>query len=172
MEPADALSKGAQIAVAFAGLTGVVLLRRGVAVHAWPKADKLRLKLLLCTSLLPLVLCIVGLLLLGVGVADELVWRICSAAAAVVLLAGCALFAHSFLAMNKDELERVEASRIIFWSFTSLGMVQGLFLIYNALALGAFWPFFLFIGSALLVAMLQFIRFILARSVPVRRRKA
>jgi small-conductance mechanosensitive channel len=171
MEPADALSRGAQIAVAFAGLTGVVLMRRGATIHTWPKADKFRLKLLLSTTLLPLVLCLVGLLLLGVNIQEAVVWRVCSAVAALVLLGGCALFSRSFLGMNKRELDRVEASRPTFWIFTSLGVIQGLFLVYNTALLAAFWPFFMFIVSALLVALLQFIRFILARSAPVRRRK-
>ncbi len=34
MDTGDALTRGAQIVVAFAGLTAVVFVRRGAAVHA------------------------------------------------------------------------------------------------------------------------------------------
>ena len=172
MEAADALSKGAQIAVAFAGLTGVVLMRRGAAVHNWPKADKFRLKLLLSTSLLPLVLCLVGLSLLGMGVPERMVWQVCSGLAGVSLLTGCVQFTRNFLGISKRELDRVEASRVTFWWSMALGVIQSLFLLYNAFFLAAFWPLFCFIVSALLLALLQFLRFILTRSAPVRRRKA
>ena len=168
MEPADALSKGAQIAVAFAGLTGVVVVRRGAAVHAWPRADKFRLKLLLTTSLLPLALCLFGLLLLAVGLPAPQVWRWCSAAAACVLFVGSLMFSRMFLGISKRELKRVEASKAVFWSFSAAGLVLCLLLAYNVLVLDAFWPFFAFIVSALLVTLVQFIRFILTRSVPAR----
>src|SRR5579859_7293546 len=100
MEPGDALSKGAQIAVAFAGLTGVVVVRRGIEVHAWPQADKFRLKLLLTTSLLPLTLCLLGLLLLAVDLPAPMVWRWCSGLAALVLFAGSVMFARTFLGIS------------------------------------------------------------------------
>ena len=168
MDPGDALSKGAQIAVAFAGLTGVVVVRRGAAVHDWPRADKFRLKLLLNTSLLPLVLCLVGLLLLAVGLPDLSVWRWCSGAAACCLFVGSLMFSRVFLKIPGRELRRVEASKSVFWSFFAAGLVLCVLLVYNALVLDAFWPFFAFIVSALLVTLVQFIRFILTRSVPAR----
>jgi len=168
MEPGDALSKGAQIAVAFAGLTGVVVVRRGAAVHAWPQADKFRLKLLLTTSLLPLALCLLGLLLLAADLPAPMVWRWCSGVAALVLLTGSVMFTGTFIRIPWRELRRVEASRALFWSFSAVGLGFCLLLAYNAAVLERFWPFFAFIVSALLVTLVQFIRFILARSVQSR----
>lgn len=168
MEPGDALSKGAQIAVAVAGLTAVVVVRRGTAVHAWPKADKLRLKLLLTTSLFPLSLCLLGLLLLGIGLPAETAWRWCSGVAAIVWFAGCVMFSRAFLRIPGRELKRVEASKLVFWSCCALGFLFCLLLAYNAAVLARFWPFFAFIVTALLVALAQFIRFIFTRSVQPR----
>lgn len=168
MEPGDALSKAAQIAVAVTGLTAVVVVRRGAAVHAWPKADKFRLKLLLTTSLFPLALCLFGLLLVGAGLPPPAIWRWCSGIAALVLIVGTTVFARGFLAMPGRELKRVEASKAVFWSFSAAGLVLGLLLAYNAAVLLQFWPFFTFVVSALLVSLVQFIRFILSRSVPPR----
>jgi hypothetical protein len=55
MEPGEALSTTAQIAVALAGFAGVVVVFRRESVHEWSPIDKLRLRLLLTNSILPLV---------------------------------------------------------------------------------------------------------------------
>ena len=168
MEPGDALSKAAQLAVAFAGLTAVVVIRRGTGVHAWPKADKFRLKLMLTASLFPLALCLLGLLLLAAGMPAGTVWRWCSGLAAVFWFGGCVTFCWMFLRMSSRELERVEASKPVFWSFSGLGFLFCLLLAYNAISLDQFWPYFAFIVTALLVTLVQFIRFIFTRSVNAR----
>src|SRR4029077_21131087 len=64
MEPSEALSTAAQIAVALAGFAGVVVVFRRESVHDWSPIDKFRLRLLLINSILPLALCMIGLLLL------------------------------------------------------------------------------------------------------------
>jgi hypothetical protein len=165
MDAGDALTKGAQIAVAFVGLNAVVFVRRGTAVHAWPKADKIRLKLLLTTTILPLALCLLGVFLLATNVPASTVWRWCSLIAALVFFCGSLLISRTFLKISKRELKRVEASRYVYWTFTVLGVGLGLLQIYNALVLKSFWPFFTFIVFSLLVAIVQFLRLILTRSV-------
>jgi hypothetical protein len=165
MDAGDALTKGAQIAVAFSGLSAVVFVRRGAAVHDWPPADKFRLKLLLTTSLLPLVLCLLGLFMLGANLPAASVWRWCSGTAAVVFFCGSLLFSRAFLGISKRELSRVEASRMVYWTFSTLGLALGLLQIYNTAALGKFWPLFIFIVASLLVSIVQFLRLILTRSV-------
>jgi len=165
MDAGDALTKGAQIAVAFVGLNAVVFVRRGTAVHAWPKADKIRLKLLLTTTILPLALCLLGVFLLASNVPAATVWRWCSGIAALVFFGGSLLISRSFLKISKRELNRVEASKLVYWSFTVLGICLGLLQIYNAVVLETFWPFFTFIVFSLLVAIVQFLRLILTRSV-------
>jgi drug/metabolite transporter (DMT)-like permease len=69
MEPSEALSTGAQIAVALAGFAGVVVVFRRESVHDSSAIDKFRLPLLLTNSILPLALCVIGLLLLTVKLA-------------------------------------------------------------------------------------------------------
>lgn len=165
MDAADLLSKGAQIAVAAAGLSAVVVVRRGSDVHAWPKADKLRLKLLLTTSLFPLALCLLGLMLLSAGLAPAAVWRWCSGVAAAVLLLGSLVFSWMFLRLPGRELRRVEASPRIYWSVSAAGLLMCGLEEYNSLMLGAFWLLYAFIVAALLVSLLQFLRFIFTRSV-------
>ena len=66
MEPGEALGIAAQIAVALAGFAGVVVVFRRESVHEWSAVDKLRLRLLLGNSILPL-----GLCMLGIAFADD-----------------------------------------------------------------------------------------------------
>ena len=75
MEPSEALSTAAQIAVALAGLAGVVVVFRRESVHDWSAIDKFRLRLLLTNSILPLALCVIGVLLLTVKPAPAGIWR-------------------------------------------------------------------------------------------------
>src|SRR5215470_17751437 len=66
MEPGEALGIAAQIAVALAGFAGVVVVFRREAVHEWSGIDKLRLRLLLANSIVPLGLSMLGWLLLSI----------------------------------------------------------------------------------------------------------
>jgi hypothetical protein len=66
MEPGEALSTAAQIAVALAGFAGVVVVFRRESVHEWSTLDKFRLRLLLANSILPLGLCMIALLFLTI----------------------------------------------------------------------------------------------------------
>jgi hypothetical protein len=77
MEPGEALGIATQIAVALAGFAGVVVVRRE-AVHEWSDIDKLRLRLLLANSILPLGLSMLGLLLLTVEPMPPGIWKWCS----------------------------------------------------------------------------------------------
>jgi drug/metabolite transporter (DMT)-like permease len=66
MEPGEALGIAAQIAITLAGFAGVVVVFRRESIHEWSPADRLRLRLLLTNSILPLMLCMLGLLLLTI----------------------------------------------------------------------------------------------------------
>src|SRR5438874_13021772 len=79
MEPSEALTTAAQIAVALAGFAGVVVAFRSSALHEWSQLDKFRLWLLLVSgALLPLVSCLFGMLLLTIKPTPEWIWRWCS----------------------------------------------------------------------------------------------
>ena len=86
MEPGEALGIAAQIAVALAGFAGVVVVFRREAVHEWSGIDKLRLRLLLANSILPLGLSMLGLLLLTVEPMPPGIWRWCSGITLVATL--------------------------------------------------------------------------------------
>jgi drug/metabolite transporter (DMT)-like permease len=66
MEPGEALSTAAQIALALAGFAGVVVAFRSSSLHEWSLLDKYRLRLLLGSALVPFFSCLFGMLLLKV----------------------------------------------------------------------------------------------------------
>src|ERR1700752_3471146 len=95
MAPGEALGIAAQIAVALAGFAGVVVVFRRESVHDWSPVDKLRLRLLLNNSILPLVLCMIGLLLLTIWPVLADIWKWCSGFAFVAsLLFGITMTKH------------------------------------------------------------------------------
>ena len=75
MQPSEALSASAQVAVTLAGFAGVVVAFRSRSVHEWSKIDKFRLGILLTNSAIPFVLSIVGMLLSSTSLDLATVWR-------------------------------------------------------------------------------------------------
>jgi len=75
MEPGEALSTAAQIAVALAGFAGVVVVFRRESVHDWSPINKFRLRQLLTNLILQLAFCMIGLLLLTIRPVPADIWR-------------------------------------------------------------------------------------------------
>jgi hypothetical protein len=75
MEPGEALSTAAQIAVALAGFAGVVVVFRSSSIHDWAPMDKFRLLILLGNALLPLFSCLFGMLLLTIKPTPLSIWH-------------------------------------------------------------------------------------------------
>jgi len=161
MEPGEALGIAAQIAVALAGFAGVVVVFRRESVHEWSALDKLRLRLLLANSILPLGLSMMGLLLLTIKPTPPGIWRWCSAMAFMVFLMFVATTGKSFRRLNLREVQRERGSRFMLYFFGVLGMAAMLLQACNVAFLGAFWPFFTGLVFQLIAAVFQFARMIL-----------
>ena len=161
MEPGEALSTAAQIAVTLAGFAGVVVVFRRESVHEWSLVDKFRLRFLLTNSILPLALCMIGLLLLTIEPAPTTVWQWCSGAAFVTLV----LFAITTLKilsrLDRQQLQNAHVSRFVLYFFGMLGAAATLLQLYNIVVVGMFWPFFAGIVFQLTAAMVQFARIVL-----------
>src|SRR5438093_13314857 len=121
MEPGEALSSAAQIAIALAGFAGVVVVFRRESVHEWSPADKLRLRLLLTNSILPLVLCMIGLLLLTIRPAPAGIWRWCSGFAFVASLLVAITMTKIFRPVGLREIQRERATRVVIYLLAFLG---------------------------------------------------
>jgi hypothetical protein len=161
MEPGEALGIAAQIAVALAGFAGVVVVFRREAVHEWSALDKLRLRLLLGNSILPLGFSMLGLLLLAIKPMPPEMWRWCSGILVVATLVFVSRITKTFRRLNLSNARRDRATRLIFFVFGVFGIAALLLQLYNITLLAAFWPFFAGIVYQLVTAMAQFARMIL-----------
>jgi hypothetical protein len=161
MEPGEALGIAAQIAVALAGFAGVVVVFRREAVHEWSDLDKLRLRLLLANSILPLALSMLGLLLLTIKPMPPSIWTWCSGITLVVNLSFVTATRKIFRRLKIQNVQRERSSRFVLYLFGAFGVVSLLLQLYNIALLAAFWPFFAGIVFQLVTAMAQFARMIL-----------
>ena len=160
MEPGEALGIAAQIGVTLAGFAGVVVVFRRESIHEWSPADKLRLRLLLTNSILPLVFCIIGILLLTIRPVPTGIWRWCSGFALVISLLFAIPMTKMFRRLDLRQVQSGRVTRLVFYLFGTLGIAANFLQLYNAASLGAFWPFFVGIVLQLVGAMFQFARMI------------
>jgi hypothetical protein len=162
MEPGEALSTAAQIAVALAGFAGVVVVFRRESVHEWSPIDKFRLRLLLMNSVLPLALCMLGLLFLTIKPLPLDIWKWCSGFAFVVFVLFAITSMTIFRRLDLRELQSYgRATHFVFYLFGVVGTAVMVLQLYNVIILGVFWPFFTGIVFQLVAAMFQFMRIIL-----------
>jgi hypothetical protein len=138
MEPGEALSTAAQ-AVALAGFAGLVVVFRRESVHDWSAVDKFRLRLLLTNSILPLALCMIGLLLLTVKPTPAGIWRWCSGAAVVILLPFAITASRTFRRLDSQQLQSALAAGVAFYLFGLLGAGALLLQFFNIAIIDAFW---------------------------------
>jgi hypothetical protein len=161
MEPGEALGIAAQIAVALAGFAGVVVVFRRESVHEWSPTDKLRLRLLLANSILPLGLCMMGLLLLTIKPMPPAMWRWCSGIEFVFFLLFIFAMTKTFQRLGVRKVQGEGGRRSMLYLFGAFGLAAMLLQAYNVALPGAFWPFFAGIVYQLITAMAQFARMIL-----------
>jgi amino acid transporter len=124
MEPGEALCIAAQIAVTLAGFAGVVVVFRRESIHEWSPADRLRLRLLLTNSILPLVLCMLGLLLLTIRPVPTDIWRWCSGFAFVVSLLFAIRMTGMFRRLDLHQIQSGRVTRLVFYLFGTSGIEQ------------------------------------------------
>src|ERR1700730_17743698 len=160
MQPSEALSTSAQIAVTLAGFAGVVVAFRSGSVHEWSNVDKFRLRILLINSSIPLGLSIFAMLLSTTALEQERIWQVCSVLAFVLTVVVGQFMTHSLRSLFREEFRRGGGSHVVFYSSGVIAIAVTLLQIYNAVALKTFWPFFAAIATLLILAMLQFVRLV------------
>jgi hypothetical protein len=161
MQPSEALSTCAQIAATLAGFAGVVVAFRSGSIHEWSKIDKFRLWILLMNSGIPFVLSMVAMLLSSTTLNQDRIWQVCSVLAFVTTTLVGQSVSRGIRSVSPEEL-RVAGSPVIFYSSSVIAIAVTLLQLYNAIELKTFWPFFAAIATFLSLAMLQFIRLVLA----------
>ena len=161
MQPSEALSMSAQVAVTLAGFAGVVVAFRSGSIHQWSKIDKFRLRILLMNSAVPFVLSILGMALASTNLDQVLVWRLCSLVTFVliILIAPRSVRPRDF---TREEFEKSGAKRSVFYAASFMGVAATLLQLYNFIRLQTFWPFFVAIATFLVLAMAQFVLLVFA----------
>ena len=162
MQPSEALSASAQVAVTLAGFAGVVVAFRSGSVHEWSKVDKFRLYFLLNNSALPFLLSIFAMLLMAANLNEQMIWRLCSLMAFVVAAIIGERLAGSLRALSRDELKASGFRRSISVSSGVLAIAATLLQLYNVIQLKTFWPFFAIIATWLWLGMIQFVLLVTA----------
>lgn len=163
MQPSEALSTTAQIAVTLAGFAGVVVAFRSGAIHEWSKMDKFRLEILLSNSALPFVLSIFGMVLLSANFNEQLTWRLSSLIGFVITAARGQMLSRTYRSFSREEMRASGTKRWIFNSSAVVGIAVTVLQIYNVIRLQTFWPFFAMIGTWLFLGMIQFVLLVTAR---------
>ena len=157
MQPSEALSASAQMAVTLAGFAGVVVAFRNRAVHEWSKIDKFRLQILLTNSAIPFVLSIFAMVLLSTSLDPVTIWRLCSLFSFIILVTMASRYRASYRRFSQKEFGASGGKTLIFYAGSLLGTAAVLLQLYNVIIVQAFWPFFAAIATLLVLAMLQFV---------------
>jgi hypothetical protein len=159
MNPSEALSTAAQVAVTLAGFAGIVVVFRPESVHRWSALDKFRLQLLLTNSALPLADALFGLLLLSFNPPPVHIWRICSAVGFAVQILLIAFTGNPRRRLPKTDVSAV--NKPLFYGIALLGIAAMALQAINFTLWNLFWPFFALIVMHLIAALTQFVRMVL-----------
>jgi hypothetical protein len=139
----------------------VVVVFRRESIHDWSPIDRVRLRLLLTNSILPLALCMFGLLLLTIKPVPTTIWKWCSGCAFVIFVFFATTTARIFRRLDVRQLQSEPVTGFVVYLFGVLGTAATVLQLYNVIFLGVFWPFFAGIAFQLTAAMFQFLRIIL-----------
>ena len=160
MEPAEALSTAAQLALALAGFAGVVVAFRSKSLHDWSALDKFRLSNLLGNSVVSLFACLFGMLLLTIKPTPLSIWRWSSGFSLLLGFASAFVSRRRLSELGPTAIKDMAAFRYVFYTIGVLGTATGVLQVYNALISGVFWLFYTGVVFALAVGALQFARMI------------
>src|SRR5437762_11655666 len=141
MEPGEALSTDAPIAVALAGFAGVVVAFREGSLHQWTPIDEYRLWLLLATSATHLICCLFGILVLTVKPMPAWIWGWCSLFATLVQLPFLIINGRKLAHVKSDVVRDIGTYRYVFYGLAIAGTGVIVCQIVNAVFLNLFWIF-------------------------------
>jgi hypothetical protein len=161
MEPGEALSTAAQIAVTLAGFAGVVVAFRSGPLHEWPLIDRYRLWLLLGNALVPLFASLFGILLLTIKPMPLYIWHFCSGFWLLLIIPFVFLTQRRQTELGSALKKELGAYRYVFYTFAAVGTANTFLQVYNALFKGAFWLFYSAVAFQLALGTFQFARMIL-----------
>ena len=151
MSPGEILALVVEVNVAIAGFSGIVVVVGHRGFEQWKAVDRLRLQGLLNTSVSPMAISGLGLVLLASQVPSETVWRICSGAFAAVF----ALFVpYGMRRAASLEPEAINRAQMVSVGVSGVAIMS--LLTANAVSLHAFWPLALGLAYNIGLALMTF----------------
>lgn len=147
--------------MALAGFASVVVAFRSGALHEWAPIDKLRLRLLLGNSVVPLLACLVAMLLLSVKPPPLWIWRACSGFSVALAVPFGISTMIGARTLRAGGFAAAGASRVLLYGLGIIASAALFLQIYNVVVLNVFWAFFATIVVQLVAGILQFVRLIL-----------
>src|SRR5438874_5911442 len=133
MEPGEALTTAAQIAMALSEFAGVLLAFRSKSLHEWSQRDKFRLWLLLGNALVPLFDCFFGMLLLTIKPTPLSIWNWCSGFSLLLTFPFGFSTWRRLSELGPTVIKNMGAYRYLFYMIGILGTAVVLSQFYNAL---------------------------------------
>ena len=158
MQSSEALDVAAQVAVTLAGFAGIVVVFRPQSVHEWSSLDRLRLRLLLMNSALPLGFALLGILLLSVDPPPVSIWRWCSGLSFAAEILVFVFMRNPRRRMSAADLSLV--NKPIFFGIVVIVTAAIALQVVNFAVWNRFWPFFAVIFVHLIGAIVQFLRLV------------
>src|SRR5260370_12432301 len=135
MQPSEALSASAQIAVALAGFAGVVVAFRDRSVREWSKIDKFRLRILLTNSAIPFAASIIAMVLSSTTLDAARVWQLCSIITFVMIVNVAGIVSRGYGRFSREEFSASGGSRIAIFRSSVLGVAVHLLLLFKSISL-------------------------------------
>ncbi|MFZ3034591.1 MAG: hypothetical protein WA138_11335 [Parvibaculum sp.] len=147
----------AELAMTLVGFTGAVTVLGKSAPSEWQGTARLRLTNLLVTSLMPLFMAFLSLILLHASLNEVVVWRIISAIGAAVFLVTGSV---NLRAITRRNVSDPHPNPVVGLLLAVASLIVGLVSLWNGLFAGAFWPVYLLLCSALAIGCYMFVRLI------------
>src|SRR5260370_35278221 len=141
MQPSEALSTRAEVAVALGGFGGVVVAFRSRSVHEWSKIDKFRLRILLTNSAIPFAVSIIAMVLSSTALDAARVWQLCSITSFVMIVVVAQIVSRGYRRFSREELAAAGGSRIASFSSSVHGFAVSILQLNLGIALKIFCAF-------------------------------
>jgi len=159
-DPQATLSIFAEVSVAIAGFSGIVIAFGRRPIGSFSQLEVRRLSNLFILSGLGLFLSLIGISLLHLELMDiNLLWR--SGSAAVLVLATPWLVWDVTRVRRLEKRERTEVNPYVLFTFNSLAVVTLLLQLANCIAIEESWPLFLALVLIIAGAFQQFVLLVL-----------
>ncbi len=156
MNPQDALTTVAEIAIAIAGFSGIAAVLGRRSDGEWAPTDVLRLRLLLRASFAIVILCFLPIVLSSASVAPKMTWALSSGASLVWFCASGVFVIREARRITRfagESIERRYAALIL-----SLGVGASTLHALNVVAVQEAWPYLAGLVAMLTLPFSQFLR--------------